>query len=104
MGERETKISGEEGKGDNTSRRTVTVNFLGISDQPPVKPEKKEVTPKKKRQSKNTNVKPEDRPLTQKQEKFCRLYVKLNNARQAAIEAGYSEKGAEVTASHHKIA
>lgn len=76
------------------------MNFLGISDQPPVKePEKKEPTPKKKHSNVKKNVNSENKPLTQKQEKFCQLYVKTNNAKQAAIEAGYSENGAEATAS-----
>lgn len=97
MGERETKISGKESKGDNTSGRTITVNFLGISDQPPVAPEEKP-TPSKKPYKKVTPT-PEDRPLTTKQEKFCQYYVKMNNGKQAAIKAGYSKKGAEATAS-----
>ena len=42
---------------------------------------------------------PEDRPLTNRQETFCRLFVELNNARQAAIQAGYSEVSAAMMAS-----
>ena len=60
--------------------------------------EKKKPTPKKK-PYKKLKPTPENRPLTQKQEKFCQLFVKMNNAKQAAIQAGYSEKGAEATAS-----
>lgn len=37
--------------------------------------------------------------LNIKQEKFCQEYVKLGNGTQAYINAGYSEKGAEVSAS-----
>lgn len=37
--------------------------------------------------------------LTSKQEKFCREYVIDFNATQAAIRAGYSEKGADVRGS-----
>lgn len=76
----------------------MTVNFLGISDQSPVKDPEKTATPSKK-PYKKVNPTPEDRPLTTKQEKFCQYFVKLNNAKQAAIKAGYSEKGAEATAS-----
>ena len=46
--------------------------------------------------------------LTARQDAFCYAYVELNNATQAAIKAGYSEKGAEVTGSqllrNHKVA
>lgn len=102
MGERETKISGKESKGDNTSRRTVTVNFLGISDQPPVKPEKT-VTPKKatSENKKTREVDWENRPLSKRQEDFCRYYIKLNNGEQAAIKAGYAKKSAGMIASEN---
>ena len=41
----------------------------------------------------------EDKPLTSKQEKFCRLFAESNNGKQSAIQAGYSENCAEVIAS-----
>lgn len=55
----------------------------------------KKATPKKKKKVPQqvrvgVNGDPEDRPLTTRQEMFCEMYVKLNNARQAAIEAGYN--------------
>jgi phage terminase small subunit len=37
--------------------------------------------------------------LNPKQEKFCQEYYKTSNATQSYISAGYSEKGAEVSAS-----
>jgi len=37
--------------------------------------------------------------LSPKQEKFCLEYIKLGNGTHAYINAGYSEKGAEVSAS-----
>lgn len=40
-----------------------------------------------------------DRPLTEKQQRFIEEYLVDLNAKQAAIRAGYSEKGAEVTGS-----
>ncbi len=40
-----------------------------------------------------------DRPLSNRQEEFCKEYLKSSNGRQAAIAVGYSENGAEVTAS-----
>lgn len=40
-----------------------------------------------------------DKPLTARQEAFCREYVIDLNATQAAIRAGYSEKGATVRGS-----
>lgn len=36
--------------------------------------------------------------LTEKQKKFCDLFIKLNNATQAAIQAGYSKKTARIIA------
>ena len=35
--------------------------------------------------------------LTEKQKKFADFYIKLGNATQAAIKAGYSEKTARFT-------
>lgn len=103
MGKRTTEISGKKGEGDNTSRRTVTVNFLGISDQPPVEePEKKSVPKKAPSVRPNLEDMPyEDRPLSPRQEKFCKYYIKLNNGEQAAIKAGYSKKTAAVIASEN---
>ncbi len=40
-----------------------------------------------------------DRPLTNKQQAFCREYVKDSNGTQAAMRAGYSENGAKVRGS-----
>jgi len=40
-----------------------------------------------------------DKTLTQKQKRFCDEYVIDLNAKQAAIRAGYSEKGAKENAS-----
>lgn len=76
----------------------MTVNFLGISDQPSVEKSEEKAAPSKKPYKKMKPT-PEDKPLTTKQEKFCQYYVKLNNGKQAAIKAGYSKKGAEATAS-----
>jgi len=42
-------------------------------------------------------AKPKDR-LTQKQEAFCLNYVKLNNATEAAVQAGYSPRSAALIA------
>lgn len=48
--------------------------------------------------NKSTAAKPKEYdtwiPLTDKQELFCVLYVKYNNATRAAIEAGYSQASA----------
>lgn len=38
--------------------------------------------------------------LSPKQQAFCEYYLESSNATQAAIKAGYSEKGVRVTASH----
>lgn len=100
MGKRETKISGKKGEGDNSSRRTVTVNFLGISDQPPVVEPEKMATPKKKKKVER-DVDWENRPLSKRQEDFCKYYVKLNNGEQAAIKAGYSKRSAGMIASEN---
>ena len=40
-----------------------------------------------------------ERPLTNKQQAFCREYVKDSNGSQAAIRAGYSTAGAKVRGS-----
>lgn len=63
--------------------------------------EKKKPTSKKSVRKKPPSVRPnledmpyEDRPLSPKQEKFCQLYIKLSNAEQAAIQAGYSKNSA----------
>lgn len=64
-----------------------------------------EPTPKKKERKvapttpNRADLPPEDRPLTQRQEDFCRYYVEMNNGKQAAIKAGYSEATAEAKAS-----
>lgn len=42
--------------------------------------------------------KSENKPLTKKQESFCQEFVVDNNATQAAIRAGYSEKSARAMA------
>jgi phage terminase small subunit len=34
--------------------------------------------------------------LTEKQKKFCDLYIKLGNPAEAAVQAGYSKKTAKV--------
>lgn len=59
---------------------------------------KNKPTPSRLRQSRYEQN-PEDRPLTPKQEVFCQQFIKLNNAAQAAIKAGYSEHTAVVTGS-----
>lgn len=104
MGERKAKISGEEVKGNNSSRRAITVNFLGISDQPPVKATPKPEKKKKKLAHEKGSTWKVDRskkPLTDRQEKFCLEYVKNGgNITQAAIEAGYNPNNAAVTGSN----
>ena len=71
MAKREEKISRKKGKGNNTSGRSLSLNFS-------------EPTPKKKEPVKR-EVDWENRPLSKRQEDFCQAFVKLNNAVQAAI-------------------
>lgn len=69
--------------------------------EPVKKPVEKKVTPSPfKKKNPHINTTKEDKPLTQQQETFCQLYVQYSNGRKAAIEAGYSEKTAEVIASN----
>lgn len=83
----------------------MTVDFLGVSNQPEKKPTPvKNKPPKKKIPScrpKLEDIPLEDRPLSPRQEKFCSYYIKLNNGEQAAIKAGYSKKTAAVIASEN---
>ena len=55
---------------------------------------KSDTTKKPKKKSKKTAAKRKKTALTDKQIKFCKEYVDDNNATQAAIRAGYSEKTA----------
>ncbi len=77
----------------------MTVNFLGISDQPPVEEPEKKSVPKKKKETREVDW--ENRPLSKRQEDFCKYYVKLNNGEQAAIKAGYSKRSAGMIASEN---
>jgi len=58
-----------------------------------------EPTPKKEPVKREVDW--ENRPLSKRQEDFCQAFVKLNNAVQAAIEAGYAEKSAGMIASEN---
>lgn len=100
MGRREEKISTEKGKGDNSSRRAVTIDF---TEKKPEKKVEKKATPKKKPTKKKAtaDVDWEHKPLSKRQEDFCQLYTKLNNGEQAAIQAGYSPRSAGMIASEN---
>lgn len=71
-----------------------------VPEKPIPKKEPKELSELKLRKPNKHITKDENKPLTQQQELFCQLYVKTSNGKQSAIEAGYSENGADVTASH----
>lgn len=82
------------------------MNFLGIGDQPPQATPEPLVIEKKKKPPHEKGSKWKVDPskklltLTERQEKFCQLYVENGgNGTQAAIDAGYNPKSATVTAS-----
>lgn len=97
MGERKAKISGKKAKGNNSSGRSLTLDF---GDRATPKSDrvlkKQKPKPKQKRE-----VDWENRPLSKRQEDFCRIYVETNNGERAAIEAGYSERSAAMIASEN---
>lgn len=92
MERRTTKVSGKKGKGNNSSGRSLTVNFADKA-----KPTSKKPLDKPVRVGVNEN--PEDKPLTAKQEKFCRYFAESNNGEQSAIKAGYGKNSAGMIAS-----
>ena len=95
MGERKTEISGKETKGHNSSGRALTVNFADEVKATPKKKKSKVVKPVRVSFEGN----PEDKPLTAKQEKFCRYFVESNNGEDSARKAGYSKDSAGMIAS-----
>ena len=109
MGKTETKVSGAKSQGDHTPQPAVSEDWDAWLATP-VK------TKKKKRKLYHSTVKHsnkelrsarpnledmplEDRPLTERQEKFCQYFIETGNGRQSAIKAGYSEASAEAIAS-----
>lgn len=86
------------------------LDFSGLDEEPTPKPEKKKEEPKKKVEKKKKKLAHEKgstwkvdrskKPLTDRQEKFCQLYVENGgNGTQAAIEAGYNPNSAVVISS-----
>ena len=94
MERRTTKVSGKKGKGNNASGRSLTVDFVDKGKPTSKKPLKKPVRV-------GVNGNPEDKPLTAKQEKFCRYFVETNNGEQSAIRAGYGKVCAGAQASEN---
>lgn len=95
MGERKTKISGKKAKGNNSSGRSLTLDFTE-------KKEKATPKPKKLAHEKGSTWKMDrsKKPLTDRQERFCQEYVKNGgNGTQAAIDAGYNPNSAVVIGS-----
>lgn len=75
----------------------MTVNFADKGKATPKTVKKK----KKKSPVVKREVDWENRPLSNRQEKFCQEYIEHGNGIQAAINAGYSEQSAAMIASEN---